>query len=89
MPRDVGTLMPRNDQGPLCSKGDEEQGIGACACLRNAAEQPCRFVFVHEKDVGEIQEGTHVRRLAIDQAGIRPNRYTGLLPCAPRRAAMA
>src|SRR5688572_12529615 len=82
MPRNVGPLMTCDDQRPLCSKGDTEQGIGACVCLRDAAEQPCRFVLVHEKDVGEVQEGTHVRGLAIDQACIRSNRYTGPLPCA-------
>jgi hypothetical protein len=82
LPTHVGTLLPRNDQGPLRTKGDKEQSIGACACLRNAAEQPCRFVFVHKKDVGMGQEGTHVRRFAIDQACIRPNRDTGLLSCA-------
>jgi hypothetical protein len=78
----VGALLPRNDQDPLRSKGDEEQGIGACTHLRDAAEQAYGFVFVHEKEVGVGQEGTHVRRLAIDQACVSPNRYTGLLACA-------
>jgi hypothetical protein len=78
----VGALLPRNDQDPLRSKGDEEQGIGACTRLLDAAEQAYGFVFVHEKEVGVGQEGAHVRRLAIDQACIRPNRDTGLPPCA-------
>jgi hypothetical protein len=82
MPRDVGALLTRNDQGSLRTKGDKEQGIGAGTRLRDTAEQSCGFVFVHEKDVGVGQQGTHVRRFAIDQARIRPHRDTGLLPCA-------